>query len=296
MYGRPSAYLLFIALVCGCASHPQTLPTQAPTTVSAEIKATALPPANNTFKHKVAVAGFVLPTTPQPADASRQAKALLDAHLQSTQKFVVLEHAALLEPMETSHLLAFNDETLGADFLISGTITSHETTRPGWLDGWRNERTITASSSVRLQLTDAYSKRVIFQLENSAISRWALNNDSKDLHEQTARLEAQALAAAIEKSLPTLTAALLHQPWRSQILSAQQGYILINGGAGQGIQIGDTFRVVANAPALVTSTPLATLRVISQAGEHENELSVCELVNGQLPPADFSQLSVLSER
>lgn len=310
------AFLLVAGITSGCASHALRHEAAAPAGDSPVSKSPAsaptgtppAPPVHNSFKHKVAIARFTLPVdTKAPTDtqthATEQAKSLLEQRLQQGSRFMLLEHGLLHIPLEPKDLLVVNDESLGADYLVTGELVRHELVLPGFLDGWRNERVAAAHSEVQLQLIDAHSREVVLTQAGSSDARQPLAGDTALDNAKALALQDQALAAALEQALPTLTDTLLHRRWRSQILSAQQGYILVNSGAGQGIQVGDLFHVLPGESARMTEAAvtgdapyLATLKVVAQAGENENELSVCELVEGRLPDERLSDLNVFSVR
>lgn len=296
-------------LLSGCASQPATTPA-ATATQPTNFNTTLISTAPYGLKHKVAIVPFGFPDpddvpTDAMTQASRQTKTFLDARLQQTQRFMLLTHERLQMPLQTSELLAVNDDMLGADYLVAGEIQRHDITLPGMFDGWRSPKTARARSIVLLRVIDAHSgQEVLAHTSQGEITR-EINEktplDGTGIH----AMQDAALSIALNNALPALTQHLLQRRWRGQILSSQQGFILVNSGAGQGIQIGDEFRVIASEHALTvdavsaptTGSPfLATLRVVAQAGEHEQELSVCELVEGSLPAEDLGKLSILSVR
>jgi hypothetical protein len=218
---------------------------------------------------------------------------------------MLLTHESLQMPLPTNDLLAMNNEMLGADYLIAGEIQRHDVALPGMFDGWRSPKSARARSILLLRVIDAHSGQEV-------LAHTSQGENTREIHDRTPldsagmhAMQDAALSMALNNALPALTQTLLQRRWRGQILSAQQGFVLVNSGAGQGIQIGDEFRVIASEHALTVnavSAPtaespfLATLRVVAQAGENEQELSVCELVEGSLPSGDLDKLSILSVR
>lgn len=295
-------------LLSGCASQPATTP--ATTTQPTNFNSTLISPAPDSLKHKVAISQFGFPDpddapTYAMTQASRQTKAILDTRLQQTQHFMLLTHERLQIPLQSTDLLALNDDLLGADYLIAGEIQRHDITLPGMFDGWRGPKTARARSILLLRVIDAHSGQEVFAHTSQGEITREINEKMPLQSAGKHAMQDAALSMALDNALPALTQHLLQRRWRGQILSAQQGFILVNSGAGQGIQIGDEFRVIASERALTvgevsaptTGSPfLATLRVVAQAGEHEQELSVCELVEGSLPTEDLGKLSILSTR
>lgn len=295
-------------LLNGCSSQPATSSVSivtAPTPLPAKL----LSPAQNRLKHKIAIAQFGFDDDDAPSvamvHASQQTKAFLDTRLQQTQHFMLLTHEQLQIPLQTTDLLAVNDDLLGADYLIAGEIERHDVTLPGMFDGWRGPKTARARSILLMRVIDAHSgQEVLAHTSQGEITREIHDKtplDSAGMH----AMQDAALSMALNNALPAITQHLLQRRWRGQILSAQQGYVLVNSGAGQGIQMGDEFRVIASKHALTVNTTaapttgspfLATLRVVALAGENEQELSVCELVEGSLPREDLGNLSILSVR
>lgn len=302
-------FLSVIMLLNGCTSQP-AMSTVSTVTAPLHVPATSVSPASNSLKHKVAIAQFGFSDDDDaPSDAmaqaSRQTKQFLDNGLKQTQHFMLLTHERLQIPLQPSDLLVVNDDMLGADYLVAGEIQRHDVTLPGMFDGWRSPKTARARSIVLLRVIDAHSgQEVLAHTSQGEITREIHDKTPLDNAGMHAMQDA-ALSMALNNALPALTQHLLQRRWRGQILSTQQGFVLVNSGAGQGIQIGDEFYVVASEHALTvnalaapaTGSPfLATLRVVAHAGENEQELSVCELVEGSLPVDDVGKLSVLSAR
>lgn len=299
-----------IACISGCASHSHRSPVVGNPLVAAPNETVI--PAANAFKHKVAVARFVLADDATASDdvtqrSTEQAKQLIETQLQASRHFMVLDHDMLHLPLQAKDLLVANDETLGADFLVLGELVRNDVDRPGLLGRWRDKKAVTTHSEISLQLIDAHTHETVFSENTEADASDIPPPGQPPANSWIEALQARSLSAAVKQALPALQNQLLARPWQSQILSAQQGYFLLNSGAGQGIRVGDLFHVAPASPlALTTPLPasaatapptfLATLKVIAQAGENENELSVCEVVEGGLPQDNLTELRVLSAR
>lgn len=301
----------------GCAS-PINEPIERPSTATNQT--TVTPSSNvpiNRFKHKVAIARLTLPANASNSEllthATEDAKTLLENNLRQSGKFMLLEHGLLHMAFENDNLRVVNDETVGADYLVTGKLMRHELVTPGLLDGWRGSKVAHAYSSVQLDIIDGHTGTIVFTRQFDGEASTDMPASSALPLPQQLTLQTQALTRAITSAAPEISQTLQQRRWRGQILSAQQGFILVNSGAGQGIQVGDRFHVLpleqaqmepptAKVPALASPgsstspagpTPfLATLKVVAQAGENENELSVCELVDGRLPET-LGDLSVL---
>lgn len=287
-------------LLSGCATQ-RAAPVASPTvTLSAPAAAAAV----NRLKHKIAIVRLALPIGTAPVSeslvtATAQAKSHLENHVRQSGKFMVIEHGLLQLPLENENLKVVNDETVGADYLVTGTLLRHDLVMPGFLDGWRDTPAAYANSSLHIDIVDGHTGTTIFSRQFEGNASLATSKTAPFGLEQQKGLQSQALTRALNNAATEITTTLLQRRWRGQILSTQQGFILVNGGAGQGIQVGDRFHVlplahtaIETAPAPATSPFLATLKVVAQAGENENELSVCELVEGKLPET-LADLSVL---
>lgn len=308
MQKQMTAVLLSLAL-SGCA----TTPPQAPEIIDIPEKQKVAPqvqPVDTKHKHKIVVARFTeiheadehtLPVDP----AGQRAKQLLATRLADSRHFQLLEHTGLETYMDQDRLKTFNDETLGADYLITGSVAEYGERHRPMLDFFNSESTDQARSRINIRLIDTQTDQVIFDEHSVGEATTKIKNDRPLSNTHSNLLDDKALATAIEKLLPRLTETLLEKPWQTYILSEQQGYVLITGGAAQGIGMGDTFLVMPSHPLKKNNADegnaktraekeIATLRVVSQAGENENEISVCELVNGDLQGIDYSQVSVLA--
>lgn len=112
----------------------------------------------------------------------------------------------------------------------------------------------------------------------------------------------KALSAAISKLVSNISENLLDAPWQAYLVGQQDGFYLMTGGQSQGLKVGDSFKVLSKGKqvknpqtGMMISLPgkqQAVVRVSAFVGEGANELSLCELVSGQIPAAELADLVV----
>ena len=123
----------------------------------------------------------------------------------------------------------------------------------------------------------------VYEIENQdLINKYNLN---KDLHKDT-------------RSMNTL----LDKPWMAYILDVQEGQIIVSGGKSQGLKQGDILKVMKRGRMVknpqtgfeieLPRVETAKLKVVSFAGDGNNEVSICTLTSGSIKGIKVDQLIV----
>jgi hypothetical protein len=121
--------------------------------------------------------------------------------------------------------------------------------------------------------------------------------------EYDATLNDKVISAAISKLVDNVVEHLMDKPWRSFLLSYQDGNYIISGGTLQGIKEGDSFTVYrrgqtvtnpqTNIPIELPGKPIGKVKVLSLIpGDVGTELSVCVKIDGDLPTTSFTDYYV----
>ena len=264
------------------------------------------------LKRKVAIARFSNETlygkgafyVKENDPLANKATDILASKLAQSQKFVLLEAS---NDLQGSSYGFDTEKLIGVDYIIVGSVS--EFGRKDETDSkvFSRSREQTAIATVNIRLIDVKTGKVVYGEEGSGSS--ASENKSSFGVGSTASYDTsindQAISAAISKLIDNIINKLTDAPWKSFILSKQEGMYLIAGGKSQGINIGNIFAVEQKGKEMknpqtggVITLPgkkIALLEVIQviDAANSDNEISMCTLKSGAIEQTDFTNLIVL---
>ena len=246
-----------------------------------------------TLKRKVAIGRFTNETQyakglfydKENDPMRKQALDILSSKLAASGKFILLEREDL------DLLVAEAGEGMnkvGADYIILGSITEFGRKTEGQQKVFSSSKTQTVEAGVSIRLVEAATGLIIY------------SDEAKGSAETTARqtlgiggtagfdasLSDKAISAALSQLVENIINKCMDKPWKSYILSVEDGTYIISGGASQGIAAGDSFnvykkgRIVRNPQTgLDIELPgqkTGTVSVKSSIGETpETEISFC---------------------
>lgn len=303
--------LLFLCQSCATIQKPEVevVPEKKPQ-ISKTLSMEALP---RFLKKKVAIARFTDETKHGQSFfldknqdwIGKQAMDILSARLTATDKFILLERAdieKIKKELEIGNLAALR---IPADYLIVGSVSEFGRKTTGEVGVFSRTKKQTAYAKVNIRLVDIYTGQIIYseEGEGEAFSEvgTVLGVGGRAGYDST--LDDKAISAAISKLVNSIVENLLEKPWRSYILSYQDGSYIIAGGKSQGIREGDVFGVFqrsrqvinpqTNMPIELPSKLIGSIRVQSLLGTApNNEVSMCSIQSGNLPVENFEGLFV----
>lgn len=313
---RPKHFTLllgFLFLYQGCATieRPgvQTVPEKKP-----QVSKTLIEEVPKRFlKRKVAIGRFSNETKYGQSfflDENRdwigkQAMDILSARLAETDKFIMLERADIEKidrELEMGNLSILN---IPADYLIVGSVSEFGRKTTGEVGIFSRTKRQTAYARVNIRLIDVYTGQIIYSEEGEgeafAEAGTVLGVGGRAGYDSS--INDKAISAAISKLVSNIIENLLDKPWRSYILSYQDGNYIIAGGKSQGIRKGDIFEVhrkgkrVINPqtkmPIELPSKPIGKIKVHTLVdGDPTNEVSLCTAVAGDIPREAFEDVFV----
>jgi curli biogenesis system outer membrane secretion channel CsgG len=264
------------------------------------------------LKRKVAIARFSNETlygkgafyVKENDPLANKATDILASKLAQSQKFVLLEAS---KDLQGSSYGFETEKLIGVDYIIVGSVS--EFGRKDETDSkvFSRSREQTAIATVNIRLIDVKTGKVIYGEEGSGSS--ASQNKSSFGVGSTASYDTsindQAISAAISKLIDNIINKLTDSPWKSFILSEQDGTYLIAGGKTQGVQVGNEFSVEQKGKEMknpqtggtitLPGTQIATLKVVQvvDAQNADNEVSICTLQSGAITQTEFTNLIVL---
>ena len=306
--------LVFIAsiLLQGCSSVKPPETTAVPVTVP-QVSKTVATKQERFLKRKVAIARFSNETKygqgffyDQNDDRlGKQAMDILSARLTATEKFIMLERVDLTHLTKEKQMGNLSELNIPADYLILGSVSEFGRKTTSDVGVFSRTKKQSAYAKVNVRLVDVKTSQIVYSEEGDgeATSEAQTVLGVGKTAEYDATLNDKVISAAISKLVNNIVEHLMDKPWRSYLLSYQDGNYIISGGAMQGIKVDDTFTVKrrgqtvtnpqTNIPIELPGKPIGKLRVLSLiSGDVSTELSVCVKMSGDLPTASFADYYV----
>jgi len=302
---------LFLCLSCATVKKPEieTLPEKKP-----QISKTLTQEAPQRYlKRKIAIARFTNETKygqsfflDKDQDwIGKQAMDILSARLGATEKFILLERVDIEKINKELKLGNLSSLKIPADYLIIGSVSEFGRKTTGDVGIFSRTKRQTAYAKVNIRLIDVYTSQIIYseEGEGEAFSEAGEVFGVGGRAGYDSTLNDKAISAAISKLVSNIVGNLLEKPWRSYILSYQDGMYIIAGGKSQGIREGDMFGVYQRGKRVLNpqtnmmielpSKLTGTIKVNSSIGTDPlNEVSTCSVLSGDLPRGNFEEVFV----
>lgn len=301
--------LMSLLLLSGCATTNDPLEPEESQEIgraeqqAAQVEVAAALPVAPSLKRKLAIGRFSNETRygrafwvdGQGDPLGKQATDMLTARLVDTGRFMVFERPDLAR-LEKEQAIIGDSGLVGVETLILGSITEFGRTttgKRGFLSGTKLQ---TARAVVEVRLADVRTGYSFFTASGSGEASMESGDiagfGSKAAYDAT--LNDKAIAAAISDLTEELLNELDQRPWRTDILSVEDGLVYLSGGERQGLKVNDVFVVMQPGKKIKSKqtgfdidlppTAIAEVRVQSFFGETEtNEGSIASVVSGELP-------------
>ncbi len=303
--------LAAVLLTAGCSTVTQPVNNSLPVT-QPQVSATLQQAEFKGLKRKVAIARFSNETTAGASfllDAKndrigKQATDILSARLAETQKFILLERADLDKLHNEAALANLAKANVGADYLIIGSVSEYGREAVSETGVFSRNKMQKAHAKVNVRLVDVRTGQIVYSEEGSgeALSE---ANTVFGVGEQAgydSSLDDKALSAAISKLVSNVVENLMDKPWQAYLIGEQSGLYIMTGGKSQGVKVGDAFAVLQKGKVVrnpqtglnieLPGTPVGTLKVVSQAGQGDNEISLGQLASGSLKGQSLDNIVV----
>lgn len=221
----------------------------------------------------------------------KQALDILAAKLAASDKFLLLERgddlATLLEECQKGGTVA---STIGADYMIIGSITEFGRKNTGKNGVFSSQKTQTVEAAVAIRLVDVSTGLIIYSDEAKG-SAELTTKTTMGIGGQAgfdATLSDKAISEAIGQLVENIINKCTNSPWKTYFLSCEQDVTLIAGGKSQGIKEGMIFniktqgkRVKNPQSGIMITLPgkvVGTAKVLMTGGETpETEYSFVEI-------------------
>ncbi|MGE5567359.1 MAG: CsgG/HfaB family protein [Parcubacteria group bacterium] len=274
-------------------------------------------PDQLTLKRRVAVGRFSNSTRYGKAllldgeddPIAQQAADMLTARLVDSGKFQVFERSDLDVIQREQNSSGGASKTAAVDALIIGSVTEFGRKVEGTSGFLNSKMRQTASATVEVRLVDVRTGKAFFSTSGAGSASVEAGEvagfGSHAGYDST--LNDRAISAAISDLTNKVMTKLEERPWFTDVLQLRGDEVLISGGPGEGMKVGDRFRVETRGETVVsgqTGLPITlpgqrvgTIEIVSFFGDPESgEGAVARVVEGQVPTVDPATLLVVENR
>ena len=235
----------------------------------------------------------------------KQALDILSTRLASTGKFILLEREDLDVLVKEG---GSEMNKIGADYIILGSITEFGRKTEGEQHLFSNTKTQTVEAAVSIRLVEVSSGMIIYSeeakgyAETSAKQTLGIGGTAGF----DATLSDKAISAAISQLVENIINKCTDKPWRSYILSAEDGAYVIGGGASQGLRVGDVFNVYAKGKSVknpqtgmmieLPGAKIGKVTVLTMAGDTpETEYAICTYEGQAVDSTNLDKYYILND-
>lgn len=175
----------------------------------------------------------------------KQALDILSSKLAASGKFLLLERSDLASLLEECQKGGSVASTIGADYMIIGSITEYGRKNTGKNGVFTSQKTQTVEAAVSVRLVDVATGLIIYsdEAKGSAELTTKTTMGVGGQASYDATLSDKAISEAIGQLVENIINKCTNNPWKTYFLSYDDDAILIAGGASQGIKEGMIFNI-----------------------------------------------------
>ena len=277
------------------------------------VATTTFAQTEKTIKRKVAIGRFSNETQygkgifydKENDPMGKQALDILSSKRAQSEKFILLERSDLdLLVQESGEGM----KKIGADYIILGSITEFGRKNEGQQKGFSNTKVQTVEAGVSIRIVDTYTGLIIYSDEAKGMAETS-TKEVMGIGGQAgfdATLSDKAISAAISQLVENVINKCTDKPWKSYILSVEDGSYIISGGASQGLAVGDTFNVYLKGKVVknpqtgmdveLPGKNIGVVTVTMSVGDTpENEISFCTYEGEEINPEQLSNYYILND-
>jgi curli biogenesis system outer membrane secretion channel CsgG len=225
----------------------------------------------------------------------KQASDILSTKLASTDKFILIERQDYDKIVNEINTGGSISQQIGADYLIIGSITEYGRKTVGNQKVFSNSKTQIVEAAVSLRLVDVSTGVIIYsgeakgeaETEDKRVMGFGTTADFD------ATLSDKAISAAITKLVENIINNCMNNQWKAYILAFEDGSYIISGGKSQGINAGNTFKVIEKGKKVknpqtgmlieLPGKPIGKIKIEQTLGSTpQDEISLASLVEGEI--------------
>lgn len=175
----------------------------------------------------------------------KQALDILSTKLAASGKFLLLERSDLSSLLEECQKNGGGSSTIGADYMIIGSITEFGRKTTGKNGVFSSQKTQTVEAAVAIRLVDVSSGLIIYSDEAKGTAQLTTKTTMGvgGAASFDATLSDKAISEAIGQLVENIINKCTNSPWKTYIISCDADGTLIAGGKSQGIKEGMTFAI-----------------------------------------------------
>ena len=223
----------------------------------------------------------------------KQALDILSAKLAASGKFMLLERGDLEKLLEEAKNSENGAATIGADYLIIGSITEFGRKNTGKSGVFSSVKTQIVEAAVAIRLVDVSTGLIIYSDEGKGSAELTTKTTMGvgGRADYDATLSDKAISEAIGQLVENIINKCTNKPWRSYFLAYDADAQLISGGASQGIKAGDIFNVKTRGRKVKNPQ---TGVMIELPGKVIGKVTVIETA-GDTPETEYSYVTYSGE-
>lgn len=254
-----------------------------------------------TIKRKVAIGRFSNETTygkglfydKKNDPMGKQALDILSAKLAASEKFILLERSDLETLLAECQKGGNVASTIGADYMILGSLTEFGRKNTGKNGVFSNTLTQTVEAGVSIRIVDVSTGLIIYSDEAKGVAEVSSKQTMGIGGQQgfDATLSDKAISEAIGQLVENIINKCTDKPWRTYFISYDQDGVLIAGGATQGLVNGDVFTIMSEGKKVKNPQTGVTIEL---PGKKVGTISVL-MTGGDTPETEYSFVEVSSD-
>ena len=235
----------------------------------------------------------------------KQALDILSSKLAASGKFILLER----EDLEILVNEAGADmNKIGADYIILGSITEFGRKNQGEQKVFSSTKTQTVEAGVSIRLVETSTGLIIYSDEAKGFaettSKTTMGIGGTAGFDAT--LSDKAISAALSQLVENIINKCMNKPWKSYVLSVEDGTYIISGGASQGLVVGDKFTLYKRGKTVknpqtgmnieLPGAKMGEVTVLSSFGDTpETELSFCTYEGEAIDAENLSNYYIMDK-
>jgi curli biogenesis system outer membrane secretion channel CsgG len=235
----------------------------------------------------------------------KQALDILSSKLAASNKFILLEREDLEILVEEA---GDQMNKIGADYIILGAVTEFGRKTEGQQKVFSSTKTQIVEAGVSIRLVETATGLIIYSDEakgSAEISAKKVLGFGESAGFD-ATLSDKAIADALSKLVDNIVAKCMDKPWKSYVLSVEDGNYVISGGASQGLAAGDKFNLYLKGKTVknpqtgmdveLPGTKIGQMTVLSSFGDMpENEISFCSYEGEAIDVENLSNYYIMDK-
>lgn len=222
----------------------------------------------------------------------KQALDILSSKLASSGKFLLLERSDLASLVEECQKGGSSAATIGADYMIIGSITEFGRKDTGKNGVFSSQKTQTVEAAVAIRLVDVSTGLIIYsdEAKGSAelTTKTTMGVGGRAGYDAT--LSDKAISEAIGQLVENIINKCTNSPWKTYFLSCDADATLIAGGNSQGIKEGMIFNIKTQGKKV--KNPQTGI-MITLPGKTVGSLKVL-MTGGDTPETEYSFVEITS--